>query len=228
MLIKVTHGSGPRFDEDSPECVLDVAYECDTSGKYPSPGDAAAQLRLTEVQVPRARVQSREPGSEVFVGAAVRVTKIVQRTFEFVNGAAAAEALVTMVKNTPRAGIASSHHAHHASSKGGMNSLAEDSNDIDKQGQGGGGGGGSPDKAAASANEAATDEVELDVDKRFGLEHGGCVFEVARPLKVELHGLSDHHGEVGKGRGKKRKMLLNTEGGGGFKFYNISPIKTMF
>jgi hypothetical protein len=225
MLIKVTHGSGPRFDEDSPECVLDVAYECDTSGKYPSPGDAAAQLRLTEVQVPRARVQSREPGSEVFVGAAVRVTKIVQRTFEFVNGAAAAEALVTMLMHTQgtdahsfaREKIMLRQVDEDDEEEGGSSEEEDEKEDGNGNAKEGGRGGGGGDGASANIRSGEgeksnggertssfTDSLQSStiadktLDSLFGLLHGGCRFQASRPLTVALAGISDEHGEVMK------------------------------
>jgi len=130
-------------------------------------------------------VQSREVGGRIFPGAAVRVTKTVQRTFEFVNGAAAAEAMVTMLMHTKGT------DAHKfARKKLGVAAEEDDENQDEEEGQEEEEEVWTPAAAMAAAAAAGA------LDPKFGLEHGGCLFQVSRPLAVALHGLSEEHGEV--------------------------------
>ena len=108
-----------------------------------------ARAKLTELQVPRSRVQSREAEGGLFPGAAVCVTKIVQRTFEFATCTAAAEAMAAMIRHTP--GTAANAEAR-----------------------------------AALEGTPPPPNGKDPLDPRFGLEHGGCMLEVSRPIKIEL------------------------------------------
>ena len=87
-------------DDDDENYVYDVVYDADTSGTEPRAGNAAGLEALTELGVPHTRLQTREIGGGIFVGAAVSVLKIVQRTFEFVSGTAAHAALQAMQRHT--------------------------------------------------------------------------------------------------------------------------------
>jgi hypothetical protein len=53
--------------------------------------------------------------------------------------------------------------------------------------------------AIENSNKTSTSKSKPTLDPRFGLDQGGCRFEVSRPLKVLLHGLGSTHGEVGGG-----------------------------
>jgi len=167
-VVRIPKGDDKKF--------VDVEYLTDTTGKEPRAGDKKAAAQLIELKVPVARISSREEYQRIFVGAAIRVTKIVQRTFEFVDGAAAHDAMTIMNKNSPKLKKGKSKI------EDGLGAIGEEDDEDEEEDW----------ENDGQAIEDDDEEENPNLDARFGLIHGNCRFEASRPLKVKLEGLEEY------------------------------------